>query len=104
MPRVQVDAALFDGDNSTREDDDPDIKQYYYKPHEIQKFESDPEFLLDYRKKIEFSINAGFAIFYKDTEASVMAEKYMRGDMVRRLQNHPELTKRLIPSWPPGCR
>jgi hypothetical protein len=52
-----VDATLLDSDKPYKGFDDPDIKRYYYKPHELQKFKSDPEFLLNYRKKIKYAIN-----------------------------------------------
>jgi len=64
----------------------------------------DPEYHLQYRKKIEYGMNAGFRIFYKDTEDSIMVGKYMEAEMKRRLRDHPELVKRLIPQWPVGCR
>ncbi|OJJ01771.1 hypothetical protein ASPVEDRAFT_192049 [Aspergillus versicolor CBS 583.65] len=82
----------------------PEAGQYFYTPDEIQRLSSDPEYLLNYRKRIEYGINVGFAIFYKGMEPSRMAEQYMRAEMTRRLQNHPVLTKRLIPTWPVGCR
>jgi len=66
--------------------------------------EEDPDYHLQYRKKIEYGMNAGFRVFYKDTEDSIMAGKYMEAEMKRRLKNHPELVKRLIPQWPVGCR
>lgn len=64
----------------------------------------DPEYLLMYRKKIEFAMNHGFQIFYKDSKASKMVQQYMAAEMARRLNYHPELTKHLIPEWPVGCR
>lgn len=82
----------------------PQVGQYFYTDREIKRLAEDPEYLLDYRKRIEFAINAGFAIFYKDSEASKMAEQYMRAEMARRLENHPVLTKKLVPEWPVGCR
>jgi len=55
-----------------------------------------------YRNKIEYGMDAGFRIFYKDTEDLIMAGKYTEADMKRWLKNHPELVKRLIPQWPVG--
>lgn len=117
MPRVQVDTSSDKDstadakstiakpvDNLEDPDMDPNVSQYYYKEHEIQKLRDDPEYLLKYRKQIEFGINAGFAIFYKGSEASKAARTYMEASMKARLQNHPELCKRLIPDWSVGCR
>jgi len=78
--------------------------RYFYKPHEIEKLNKDPEYHLNYRKKIEYGMNAGFRIFYKGSDDSLMAQKYMAAEMARRLNYHPELTKRLVPDWPVGCR
>lgn len=104
MPRVHVEVAPETEKVEVKTIDNLEIKQYFYKPEEIRKLKEDPSLLLDYRKRIEYAINVGFAMFYKDSVASNLVEKYMRNDMVRRLKNHPELTKKLIPSWPPGCR
>jgi hypothetical protein len=108
MPRVEVDA--IEDALTTVEDVaeaglvHEDVIQYWYKKSEMKKLASDPEYLLQYRKKIEFAINSGFALFYKGSDASKMAQEYMTNEMKRRLKNHPTLTKKLIPSWAPGCR
>lgn len=116
MPRVPVDVAGpanagakngEDAQNTVFEDAEahmPTLGQYYYSDREMQHLREDPKYFLDYRKRIEFAINTGFAIFYKDTDASRMAEKYMRAEMKRRLENDPVLIEKLIPSWPVGCR
>lgn len=118
MPRVPVDIAVpasivngtpeGDGTVTVSVDDAdaamPKVGQYFYTDREIQRLRNDPEYLLMYRKRIEYAINIGFAIFYKDTDASKMAEGYMRGEMARRLKDHPLLTEKLIPKWPVGCR
>lgn len=88
----------------SEEEKDPDTKQYFYKEQEKRKLRSDPEFLLKYRKQIEYGMNIGFAIFYKNTEASGVARKYMTESMVRRLKGDPDLIKHLIPTWDVGCR
>ena len=114
MPRVPVDIAapanaeMKNGDQKTIVEDAeahmPSLGQYYYSDREMQRLREDPKYFLDYRKRIEFAINTGFAIFYKDTDASRMVEKYMRSEMERRLENDLILTEKLIPSWPVGCR
>ncbi|KAK5079114.1 hypothetical protein LTR64_002465 [Lithohypha guttulata] len=86
------------------DNDDPNIAQYFYKPHEIEALRTNPELLLKYRKTIEFEIGKGFEIFYKDSPASKMVKDYMVMSMKSRLENHPVLCKKLIPSWDVGCR
>lgn len=116
MPRVPVDIAASatvqggsqEGKTAATVEDTkasmPVLGQYFYNEREVQRLREDPQYFLDYRKRIEFAINTGFAIFYKDTDASRMVEKYMRAEMMRRLDNNPVLSEKLIPSWPVGCR
>jgi hypothetical protein len=95
MARVQVD--VKDSALPIDDDQDPDQSQHYYTPEEIQRLTNDPGYHLKYRKQIEYEINMGFSIFYKNSPASKMAEAYMIDAMKRRLRNHPELCERLIP-------
>lgn len=79
--------------------------QYYYTEEEKQRFKDDPEHHLLYRKKLESSVNNLFDMFIAGSEVSKSAEEQMRQEMERRIgPGHDELKKRLIPSWPPGCR
>jgi hypothetical protein len=104
MPRVEIDVAPQNEASEGKVYQTLEIQQYHYTPEEIAQLKDDPEKLLNYRKRIEYGINAGFAMFYKDSDASRLAEKYMRGEMTRRLGNDPKLVERLIPKWAPGCR
>lgn len=104
MPRVEVELPNSIKHTSSDQELHPEIAQRYYQPEEIQRFVDDPQYHLQYRKRIEHGINLGFAVFYKDSQASQIAKQYMVGAMKQRLQNHPELCKRLIPDWPVGCR
>lgn len=103
MPRVSLDlpnTAKLD----PQEVPNPLVQQYFFRQDEIEYLRNCPEEHLSYRKQIEAAINRGFAIFYKDTEASKMAEWYMRNEMEKRLSGNKELKEKLIPSWPVGCR
>lgn len=107
MPRVAVELKQTGQQDAVIEDKEhihPNVGQYFYTPQELERLENDPEYLLEYRKRIEYAINEGFALFDKDTEASRMAEKYMRAEMIRRLDNNPLLVEKLTPKWPVGCR
>ncbi|KAI9873195.1 MAG: hypothetical protein M1823_007982, partial [Watsoniomyces obsoletus] len=69
------------------------------------RFRENPELLLTYRKELEAKFNNLFEVFIKGSEVSRQTEEYMRAEMCRRLgPGQDELKKRLIPSWPPGCR
>lgn len=105
MERIQVDVpAALQQTDMPQTALDPFVMQRAYTDAEIETLASDPEYLLLYRKRIEYSINANFGIFYKDTEASNMAGWYMRDIMKKRLKDHPVLTEKLIPQWAVGCR
>ena len=83
----------------------PSDAQYFFSDEEKAKFRDDPEFHLQYRKKLESSVNNLFEMFLKDTETNRAAEKLMKAEMHRRLgSGHEELKEKLIPQWPPGCR
>ncbi|ORY17468.1 hypothetical protein BCR34DRAFT_621904 [Clohesyomyces aquaticus] len=80
-------------------------KQYFYTEEEKRRFKEDPEYLVQYRRQLESSVNAVFDMFIRGSEISQAAEVTMREEMERRIgPGHEELKERLIPSWPPGCR
>jgi cation diffusion facilitator CzcD-associated flavoprotein CzcO len=103
MPRISIDLPIA-ADLNSQEASNPLIQQYFFRPDEIEYLRNNAKEHLIYRKQIEAAINRGFAIFYKDTEASKMAEWYMRSEMEKRLGQNNALKQRLIPSWPVGCR
>ncbi|KIW94319.1 uncharacterized protein Z519_05635 [Cladophialophora bantiana CBS 173.52] len=79
--------------------------QYWYTEEDKKKFREDPQALLEYRKKLESSVNNLFDMFIAGSETSKWAEKLMREEMHRRIgPGHEELKQKLIPSWAPGCR
>lgn len=82
-----------------------EISQHFFTDEEKQRFKDDPEYHLQYRKKIESAINNIFEMYIKDSEASKGAQENMVKEMNRRIgPGHEELKSKLIPSWPPGCR
>jgi hypothetical protein len=83
----------------------PSNAQYFYSDEEKKAFRDDPEFHLEYRKKLESSVNNLFDMFLKDSETNRAAERLMKAEMLRRIgPGHEELKEKLIPCWPPGCR
>ncbi|EXJ61851.1 hypothetical protein A1O7_02281 [Cladophialophora yegresii CBS 114405] len=75
-----------------------------YTEKEKQKFRTDPEYLLNYRREVERSIVSIFRMFLRGTETSAMAKKWLQDDMEKKLGDRDDLKKRFIPSWSPGCR
>ncbi len=83
----------------------PGMAQYYFSEEEKEKFRTDPEYHLQFRKKLEGAVNNLFDMFIKDSPTSESADKMMRAEMHRRIgDGHEELKEKLIPKWPPGCR
>ncbi|KAM0276909.1 hypothetical protein ACHAQH_006281 [Verticillium albo-atrum] len=104
MPRVPVEVPGDDAAAVVVDDTPPDVGQSFYDDSEMKRLTEDSLYLLNYRKRIEFAINTGFAIFYKNTEASRMSEMYMRAEIVRKLNNHPVLSKKSVPECSVSCR
>jgi hypothetical protein len=85
--------------------DQPVNAQYYFTEEEKKRFRDDPQFHLQYRKKLESAVNNLFEMFIKDSDTSKEAEASMRKEMIKRIgPGHEELKEKLIPSWPPGCK
>lgn len=79
--------------------------QYYYTEEESRKFRENPQHLLEYRQKLESSVNNLFDMYIVGSETSKFAEKSMGAEMHRRIgPGHEELKERLIPRWAPGCK
>lgn len=78
--------------------------QYFYTTAEKDAFANDPKSHLQYRLKLEQSMNGLFRIFVRGSEESIGAERSMREEMIRRIgPGHEELKEKLIPTWAPGC-
>jgi cation diffusion facilitator CzcD-associated flavoprotein CzcO len=74
-----------------------------YSPEERERFERDPQYHLDERRKIEASMNSSFAIFHADSPEQHHVRAYMQDQMESKLKDKP-LEKVLIPEWSVGCR
>lgn len=103
MPRIPI-TMPTPAEPIPQEIPNPLVQQYFFRKDEINYLSENPQEHLQYRKQIEGAINRGFAIFYKDTEASKMAQWYMKSEMIKRLGSNSVLMDKLIPTWPPGCR
>ncbi|KAJ6005162.1 hypothetical protein N7451_003106 [Penicillium sp. IBT 35674x] len=80
-------------------------QQFAFTPEHVNRFETDPEFHLKFRKQIEAELCAGYDMFLMGTDLQNQSREFMTGEMKRRLGPHQEiLATKLIPTWPPGCR
>lgn len=77
--------------------------QHHFTQQEIERFQQDPEYHLQFRKKIENAMNNATDVFVVGTEMHSAARKMMQAEMEKRIgPGHEELKKRLIPTWAPG--
>ncbi len=80
-------------------------ERHTYTDQEKEQFRNDPEWHLEYRKKLEAAVVETFPMFYRGSELNIKAKQAMRDRMLARIgDGFDELKKRLIPEWSPGCR
>ncbi|KAJ5629463.1 sterigmatocystin biosynthesis monooxygenase stcW [Penicillium herquei] len=93
--------------NSVNKDseDNPGHRQYEFTEAEKQRFRDDPEYHLQFRKRIEAEINGLFGMYKQGSEMSNQMREIFTKEMHRRMgPGHEELKKFIIPKWAPGCR
>ncbi|KAK1088477.1 hypothetical protein LTR48_001548 [Friedmanniomyces endolithicus] len=98
------------GANVTNKEADPAAMdpaaagKHQYTEKEKQRFRDDPEYHLEYRKKVEGSIVGGWDMFNRGTDLNIQVRELMQNQMRDRLGNREDLKERIIPTWSPGCR
>lgn len=86
-------------------DDDPGLRQYTFTEADKKKFAENPDYLLQFRKKIEAEINSLFGMYQQGSEMSDQFREVIRTEMLKRMgPGNEELKKFIIPNWSPGCR
>ncbi|KJA23554.1 hypothetical protein HYPSUDRAFT_66239 [Hypholoma sublateritium FD-334 SS-4] len=75
-----------------------------YPEEERQKYASDPQAHLAYRKTLEKNMNELFQIFITDSPGQKQTFDAMKKMMQDKLQISDDLQKLVIPTWPVGCR
>ncbi|KAI9812936.1 MAG: hypothetical protein M1827_004454 [Pycnora praestabilis] len=79
------------------------LDQHVYSQEELMDFATKPGALTEYRKMNETSLNGIFSMFLKNTASQNDTKEQMIEQMKSKL-NNPDLEKKLIPEWGPGCR
>lgn len=83
----------------------PGQRQYNFTEADKQKFRDDPEYHLEFRKKIEAEINSLFGMYRQNSELSNQFRDVITKEMHRRMgPGHEDLKKFIIPKWSVGCR
>ena len=84
---------------------EPGERQYTFTEADKKKFNTDPAYLLQFRKKIEAEINSLFGMYQQGSETSNKFREVITNEMNRRMgPGNEELKKFIIPKWSPGCR
>ncbi|KAI1625804.1 hypothetical protein EDD37DRAFT_588822 [Exophiala viscosa] len=84
---------------------DPGHRQYKFTEQDKKRFSEDPQYHLDFRKRIEAEINGLFGMYQQGSDLSNMFRDVITAEMNRRMgPGHEELKKFIIPKWSPGCR
>ncbi|KAF9485444.1 FAD/NAD(P)-binding domain-containing protein [Pholiota conissans] len=79
------------------------IESRSYSNEERQKFNEDPQALLEHRKQLEAGTNSSFSLFMNDSDVQRGAFENLSAMMKDKLQGSA-LQDILIPKWPVGCR
>ncbi|KAF2032805.1 FAD/NAD(P)-binding domain-containing protein [Setomelanomma holmii] len=98
-------AGALTNDLQKGQDVDPGQRQYNFSDADIHKFRDNPDYHLEFRKKIEAEINSLFGMYQQNSELSNQFRDVITKEMHRRMgPGHEDLKKFIIPKWSVGCR
>lgn len=98
-------AGALTSDLQKGQDVDPGQRQYKFSEADRKKFKNDPEYHLDFRRRIESEINGLFGMYRQGSDLSKQFRQVITDEMNRRMgPGHEELKSFIIPQWSPGCR
>lgn len=75
-----------------------------YTEADKQRFKTDPEYWLNYRKHLESGFNGFFDAFLLGSPAQAALKEHAMSNMKKLLANKPELLEFMTPKWEVGCR
>ncbi|KAJ5187667.1 hypothetical protein N7449_010661 [Penicillium cf. viridicatum] len=79
-------------------------KNFKYSEEEKAKFRDDPQAFLEYRKRVDCSVNTVYRLMLSGSEHNQMLFDAISGLMHQRLSENPDLIDKLIPKFEIGCR
>ena len=82
----------------------PQGRETRFSPEQIEKFKTDPEYFLEYRKRLYNASGANYPVYFKDSEKQKLAKERFSLMMKERLNFDDELCKQIIPEFAVGCR
>ncbi|RVX69048.1 hypothetical protein B0A52_06761 [Exophiala mesophila] len=81
-----------------------DGRSTVFTPEEIEKFKTDKQYFLQYRKDVQNFGSATYPLYYKNSDLQKEAFAKFTKLMRQRLDNNEELCEKLIPKFHVGCR
>ena len=98
-------AGALTSDLQKGQDVDPGQRQYNFSEADKKKFRDDPEYHLNFRKRIEAEINGLFGMYIQGSDLSNQMRDVITKEMHRRMgPGNEELKKFITPKFSPGCR
>ena len=82
----------------------PEGRETKFSQEQIDKFKNDPEYFLDYRKRLYNASGANYPVYYKDSQRQKLAKERFTQMMKERLNFDEDLCARIIPEFSVGCR
>ncbi|KAH9987205.1 hypothetical protein F4779DRAFT_611516 [Xylariaceae sp. FL0662B] len=82
----------------------PNGSNFTFTDEQKEKFRTEPDEHLQYRKEIEAELNVRFKFIIKDSPAQAAAVSYSTNEMKSKLGENSPLLKHLVPTFSVGCR
>lgn len=76
---------------------------FHFTPEELKTFNENPEALLAYRKRLDSEIQSMTKVTLRGALADMAAADFTK-NMAAKLAKRPEILKKILPSFTPGCR
>lgn len=71
---------------------------------EIERFNKDKKYFLEYRKKVQNTGSSSFPLYYNGSDLQEQIHEKVVKLMRERLGGNEDLCERLIPKFPVGCK
>ncbi|KAF2094890.1 FAD/NAD(P)-binding domain-containing protein [Rhizodiscina lignyota] len=79
-------------------------RETIYTPEEIERFNTDKAYFLEYRKRLARGATISYDVYRKDSALQKNAVERNKKAMRERLSNRSDLCEKVIPSFEVGCR
>ena len=82
----------------------PEGRESIFSEAQKREWSDNPELFLQYRKKVDATMNKFFDLQYKEAVLQKSSVEATRKIMEQRLAKKPDLVKTLVPRFSLGCR